>query len=130
MKIRLGLVTNSSSSSYVICVKKDFLDSLDLSNPLIAVMNDFIKSHYANDEYPCIENINLLDEFFQYEYEYDTIEEMLKDGEWVADRYIWLKELIDSGYIAFLKDVDQHENAIISMYSAIHDGKNIIVEGV
>lgn len=92
MKTRNGFVTNSSSSSFVIAVKKDIEEG-----PMkIFIDNMFDKDYSTEKEY---------EEYILWNYGYESVEE-LKEEDCIYEKYIKCIEAIKEGYFIAYEFID------------------------
>jgi len=100
MKLRIGFVSNSSSSSFILSAEKD-LKKLTVSFT-INLDNDLDSNRFSN--------LNDWTKYIEKEYGYngDTIEELCKNDDWINEIYIKGKSALDSDhdilYLTFCND--------------------------
>ena len=119
MKYRKGFVTNSSSTSYTIAIKKE---NETLPKEIEQLLLEWAKIELLNSS-DTISNIEELNSYFidKYRYRKDiTLEEILKNED-EKEEYEKLKEKIENGFIIYTKYIswegqDEHlemyENAL------------------
>lgn len=119
MKYRKGFVTNSSSTSYTIAIKKE---NETLPKEIEQLLLEWAKSELLNSS-DTISNIEELNSYFidKYSYRKDiTLEEILKNKD-EKEEYKKLKEKIENGFTIYTKYIscegqDEHlemyENAL------------------
>lgn len=113
MKVRLGFVTNSSSTSYMIAYKTEELSE-----------KNFLEMFMEHFSYNIIKDEDSLKHYFLDDYGYDDFNEMLEEE---GDRYNNYLEKIKAGYcIAFLS-VDYDNEEFMEFIEKLNDGKNIII---
>ena len=96
MKYRVGFVTNSSSSSYIVAHKLVKVDKLEgLSEPVKTAYNYIFDSYF----YDTVSELKGVKEFISNVYGYDNFEEALEDDkEFISSVYELMKEKIEEGF--------------------------------
>lgn len=113
MKKRLGFVSNSSSSSFIVATKdkKDLKTVMELSVDL----NNYVKSN--------ISNLTDLKKYFKDNF--DLTDEELE----VSEKYQKMKRLLSEGYLiscgSFYDDTDDSVELVLKKYG-VPNNKNII----
>lgn len=129
MKFRMGFVTNSSSSSYVIAIKDIAIDQ-ELIDQLPKFAQNVIKSYQkimSQDAECIITNEEELVEYFLRWEDYETIEEYLDDYDYRRSTYKEWLEKLNQGYAIAVHDVDYHDESKVSMFRALEDDEQIII---
>lgn len=96
MKYRVGFVTNSSSSSYIVAHKLVKVDKLEgLPEPVKTAYNYIFDSYF----YDTVSELKGVKEFISNVYGYDNFEEALEDDkEFISSVYELMKEKIEEGF--------------------------------
>lgn len=126
MKYRSDFVTNSSSSSYIIaCRQTPTFDEETLKKyPVIACINklaEIILSASGDcsdtDEGQRVTNQSELNSYFirYYGRSGDSIEEVIKDDDWVKDKYEKSLEAINRGCTVIFKEIDYADNTLTDL---------------
>lgn len=126
MKYRNSFVTNSSSSSYIIAVKKEN-DELpqDIQEKLIEWAKNEI---FAGNKISTMEELEkfIIDE---YGYRNQTLEEILNDDEYAKNNYEELKEKIEKGFVVYKNWVscegqDEHLDMLSRAFNKLAKSEN------
>ena len=138
MKFRLGFVTNSSSSSYVIAIKDIGIEE-ELFNQLPQYAKNAINVYQKlmkADADQTISSIEELNEYFVYEYYYgkdktlsteEKLQYTLNDDDWCKVRYNKWFENIKNGYIIVIHDVEYSDESKREMFDKLADEEQIII---
>ena len=142
IKIRSSFVTNSSSSSFIIAYKKlPEIDEETLDRyPFLKGYEEFIKSALfedgegrscwetdAGDVYHNIEDWN---EYILGNWGWrreQTLEDILKDDDYLTNMYNETKAYLEKGYNIMTKNVDYSDEYCYSMLRSLNDGENFII---
>ena len=95
MKLRYGFVTNSSSSSFIIGLKKD-ADG-NYSESTIKAMIAFAEKTLEDVIEEKITTVEELEKRYLEEYYYDTLEDLKEEEEYIYDKFLEAKEVIENG---------------------------------
>lgn len=127
MKTRIGFVSNSSSSSFILAVKgktlKQALQELDdyEKNGLFAsIMGEIINTIESNSKL-------LNEESVSYEMGYDSLEEFYLSGEHNADK---IRELYRQGfkvYVGSFSDEDEPAEALLCNMDLNYKSPNLVM---
>ena len=125
MKIRNGFVTNSSSSSFIIAAKTE--------DKTLAIVVDVIsKSNNGYDtcKGKIIKTVEELNGYYikSFDDEALTIEDVLKNNEYLKEYYDKMKEYIEKGYEILIKEVGYSDNAMKEIiYNLNEDIEDFII---
>lgn len=129
-KIRIGFVTNSSSSSFVIMYKqmsqvgKEIIEKYPFLKNYIHMIEKLI---FNGDNITTIEGLN---EYFvnQWGWKDQTLEEILNEDEDARGSYNQYKEKIENGYGIAFRCIDYNDESGEEMLRGLHDGVNFIIK--
>ena len=132
MKIRSDFVTNSSSSSYIIAYRNisDIKTDDVKVQKLIDVYNHLVKVLFTGDECDVIRTVDELNEYYLSIYSYGdtTLDEFLRDNDWISSRYYNHKRLMEDGYQITNISIEYSDEYFGEILDLLDDGENIIVE--
>ena len=130
MKIRMGFVTNSSSTSYVIGYKGETkFDKETLEKyPFLTEFNKMIKTMFGDVVITSKEEfLEHLNEEFDWKEKFNSIEEFIKD-EGIEEPYEKLMAKLEEGYILFFREVSYYDDTFESLYDSLKKNENTFVE--
>lgn len=126
MKYRNSFVTNSSSSSYIIAVKKE---NDELPKDIQEKLVEWAKNEIFNGNK--ISTMEELEKFIidEYGYRNQTLEEILNDDEYAKNNYEELKEKIQNGFVVYKNWIscegqDEHLDMIHRAFNELEKSKN------
>lgn len=126
MKYRNSFVTNSSSSSYIIAVKKE---NGELPKDIQEKLVEWAKNEIFNGNK--ISTMEELEKFIIEEYGYSnkSLEELIKEDEDVEGIYENLKEKIQNGFVVYKNWIscegqDEHLDMIHRAFNELEKSKN------
>lgn len=137
-KYRLGFVTNSSSSSYVIAIKDIAIDQ-ELIDQLPKFAQNAINAYQKimkKDAEQVISSIEQLNEYFVYDYYYgrdktlnteEKLQHVFNDDEWCKRRYDEWSAKIKDGYVVAVHNVDYSDESKYEMFRELADEEQIII---
>lgn len=132
MKTRLDFVTNSSSSSFIICIKgvpeveQSVLDKYPCIKNYVTKLEQII----TNGSNQVLRNAAELDDFFLNYYGWGVpMEELLAEEPSLAEVYDDYSRRIADGYTIFIREVDYNDEGTRYFLETLKDsGDTIIME--
>ena len=142
MKIRLGFVTNSSSSSYVIAYRSmpEFDEETLTKYPFLKTYGQLIEKILfaeGDSETSTGEVARTKEEYdkrFHDNYSWrdsETLEDLLNDNPWLKRRYDKAVEYLEKGFNILSKSVDYNDEYCMCMFNELAKDKDnfVILEG-
>lgn len=136
MKIRHGFVTNSSSSSFVLAIKRlpDMDGSVVAAHPVLKYVYKMLLDTLDTKAENVVRDTKGYDDFVMQKiwgkhatplaaiaYEYDD-----EDG---AERlYAQRKKMLEDGFVLYYLDIEYSDESLADMLRAMADGENITFE--
>ena len=103
MKTRFGFVTNSSSSSFIIGLKKD--ENGNYSEDTIKALIAFAEQTLEDVTEDKITDVKELEKRYLEEYYYDSLEELQEEEEEIYEDFLKAKEAIENGSTIYFGSV-------------------------
>lgn len=124
MKIRKGFVTNSSSSSFVIGFKSEGLRETEEAMESVPVIfkSSYLMVKQLFDFDNAITTEEELDGHFIYQYGWSqarTIKDILKDDDYLTDKYNKMMEYINDGYGIVDISVDYNDETLSGLLRSL-----------
>lgn len=138
MKRRNGLVTNSSSSSYIIAYRTVNIDEEGKKKyPILKSYNEIVekiltsKGGYETEVGDKITNQQELDEYMLDTYAWgtiDTIDKLLKDDQPLREKYEKALQYIKDGFYIYCKDVGYDDEGLAELIQSIaEDSEDFVI---
>jgi len=118
MKVRIGFVSNSSSSSFILPFDKGEEFTIKLT---IDDLKEVINQSEDSKVYATITTESELKEHIMEEYggRDQSFEDLTKEDGWVLDKYQECMELLDKGKCVMLGSLDQNDQSIQSLVERV-----------
>ncbi len=118
MKVRIGFVSNSSSSSFVLPFDKGEKFTIKLT---INDLKEAINQSEDSRVYAIVTTESELKEWIMEQYggRNQSFEDLTKEEGWVLDKYQELMEIIDKGKCVMFGSIDQNDQSIQSLIERV-----------
>jgi hypothetical protein len=118
MKVRIGFVSNSSSSSFILPFDKGEEFTIKLT---IDDLKEVINQSEDSKVYATITTESELKERIMEQYggRDQSFEDLIKEEGWVLDKYQEVMELLDKGKCVMFGSLDQNDQSIQSLIERV-----------
>jgi len=118
MKVRIGFVSNSSSSSFILPFNKDEEFTIKLT---VDDLKEAINQSEDSRVYAIVTTENGLKEYLVEEYgsRNQSFDDLTKEDGWVLGKYRELMEILDKGKCVMFGSIDQNDQSIQSLIERV-----------
>jgi hypothetical protein len=128
MKVRIGFVTNSSSSSYLIAYKMGEDQNTVAGKKIQKVMNAIFDATGCDTSKATTCNIKEeFEEFILKRYYVESLEELYAEDEDMKDHIDKAKKYLEDGYILAYKNIG-YDDGLCEIISSLEDEDFVILE--